>query len=85
MSEEGKFLRGLKWYGHRNVDGEFPEEISRDEIKMADIQFYLDNPDLLKKEGEVIEERIEETVEEDTEEEEKMTKEEEETKEEESK
>lgn len=77
MSDKGKFLRGLKWYGHRNVDGEFPEEISRDEIKMADIQFYLDNPDLLKKEGEVIEATREE--------EEEMTDEEEETKEEESK
>ncbi len=42
MSHTGKLLRGLKWYSWRNVDGELPKDISEDENKMCDVNYYLD-------------------------------------------
>ena len=42
MAKAGKLLRGLKWYNFRNLEGEFPEEISKDSNKMEEMQFYLD-------------------------------------------
>lgn len=42
MSKTGKLLRGLKWYSWRDVDGVLPSEISSDDDKMCDVDFYLD-------------------------------------------
>lgn len=43
MSYEGKMRRGKALYDFRNVDGNLPMEITRDEHKMEEITFYLDN------------------------------------------
>ena len=42
MSHTGKLLRGLKWYSWRDVDGVLPKDISEDEDKMVDIDYYLE-------------------------------------------
>lgn len=42
MSHTGKLLRGLKWYSWRDVDGVLPKDISGDENKMIDVDYYLD-------------------------------------------
>ena len=41
MSHTGKLLRGLKWYSWRDVEGELPKDISSDESKMIDVNYYL--------------------------------------------
>lgn len=43
MSSQGKMLRGEKWYNFRDIDGNLPEDISKDENKMLDVSFYLEN------------------------------------------
>lgn len=40
MSDTGKLLRGLKWYGQRDASGFLPEGISDDPEKMKDVEFY---------------------------------------------
>lgn len=42
MSHTGKLLRGLKWYSWRDVDGILPKEISEDENKMIDVDYYVE-------------------------------------------
>ena len=42
MSLSGKLLRGLKWHNFRNVNGEYPKDISNDPHKMDEINFYKD-------------------------------------------
>ena len=71
MSDRGKFLRGLKWYNHRNIDGVLPTQIADDENKMVDVQFYLDNKE---KTFEEEDKEVEEEVVEDEEEEKPKTK-----------
>ena len=49
MSHTGKLSRGLKWYNHRDIDGNLPEDITRDEGKMCDVNYYLDSIKKVKK------------------------------------
>lgn len=41
MSEIGQLTRGLKFYSLRNADGELPKEVTENDERMEDINFYL--------------------------------------------
>ncbi len=41
MSHKGKIMRGEKWYGHRDVNGNLPPGIKEDANKMKDIDYFL--------------------------------------------
>jgi hypothetical protein len=43
MSHEGKMKRGLKWWNHRDREGNLPKGIKEDQAKMDDINYYLEN------------------------------------------
>ena len=50
MSHEGKMKRGEKWFAFRDVNGNLPDDISKDPNKMADVNYYLENSKKEKKE-----------------------------------
>ena len=35
--------RGKLWYSFRNLNGELPNDIAKDDNKMVDVQYYLEN------------------------------------------
>ena len=43
MSHTGKLQRGEVWYNYRDIDGNYPHEITIDPVKMADLNYYLDS------------------------------------------
>ena len=43
MSHNGKLQRGEVWEKFRDSDGNLPEEIENDKVKMEDVNYFLDN------------------------------------------
>jgi len=43
MSNEGKLRRGEKWFRMRDIDGNLPKEILNDQMKMCDVNFYINS------------------------------------------
>jgi hypothetical protein len=35
--------RGLKWWNNRDIEGNLPDDITRDPAKMVDVNYYLEN------------------------------------------
>ena len=52
MSDAGRLRRGKKWYDFRDIKGKLPEDITKDEFKMCDVNFYLESLAAGKKEEE---------------------------------